>query len=161
MKSTSLVTALHRLDEPLGQNQHPGLLGRLGRHPRRPHVPGIVHERVLAQLDSVSVIPLRSSRLGAHQDRLIPGANQHPHFARIAIELASLDSAQRLTINQIIRHELASLLVHVDGVVEIRLEGGIVAGLEVDLCPLQSRIVRVRIDIDGAPPEIRASAFRQ
>ncbi len=64
-KSTSFVTALNRLDEPLGQQQHSGLLGRLGRHPRRAHVPGIVDERVLAQLDRLGVIALRSAPICA------------------------------------------------------------------------------------------------
>ncbi len=143
-KSTSLVTAWTVSTNHCASNKHPGLLGRLGRDPRRPDVPGIVDERVLAQFDGVGVIPLRSSRFGAHQERLILGADQHSYLAGIAIELASLDPPQRLAIHQVVGHNLARLLVHVDGVVEIRLEGGIVAGLEVDLCPLQFRFVRVR-----------------
>ena len=73
---------LDRFHEPLRQHQHPGLLGRLGRHPRCPDVPGIVDERVLAQLDRVAVISLRSSRFGAHQKRLVLGPDQHPDLAR-------------------------------------------------------------------------------
>ncbi len=58
-----------------------------------------------------------------------------PTLLGIAIELSPFDPPQRLPIDQIVRHELASLLVHVDGVVEIRLEGGIVAVLEIRSVP--------------------------
>ena len=81
---------LDRLEEPLRQAPEPELLGRLGRHPRRRDVPGIVGEGVLAELQRLVMLPLRPRRLGPHQDRLVLGPDQHPDLRRVVVELLPL-----------------------------------------------------------------------
>jgi len=135
---------LHRFDVPLGENKKAQLLGGLRCFSCRRDVPGIVRERLFADIQRMGMVSLRSGRPSPHPDRLVAGARKHPDLGGIVVERPPLHPAQGLPITQIIRSKFASLLVHVNGIVEVRLECGIVAILEECFGFLAVRQVRIR-----------------
>ena len=138
-----MVTACTDSTNHCATHQKPQSLGRLRRDPCRPHVPGIVHEGVLAQLDGFWYFSFERADLAATGS----ADSWHRPASRpsgIVVELPPLDPPQSLAIHQVVRHDLAALLVHVDRVVEVRLERGIVAVLEERLCFLQIGRIRLR-----------------